>query len=165
MKVKAHIMPRLQQGLLPLVTLYLFLDKECHSSDRIDIASYGNIQITTAWHDKGRCQKKTGKCGNFEKKKQGGGGLPESHFHIFTVFNMWDLPKINGKIGKKFPNRGEGGVPDLGKIPTFSRFFLATSLSMHKKMLFQGDWCPGGGRFLSPSKPYVILTFKASCYW
>ena len=26
-----------------------------------------------------------------------------------------------------FPNRGEGvgGVPDLGKIPTFSRFFLA----------------------------------------
>ena len=38
---------------------------------------------------------------------------------------MGDLPKINGKIGKKFPNRGEGGVPDLGKIPTFSRFFLA----------------------------------------
>ena len=29
-------------------SLYLFLDKECHSSDRIDIASYGNIQITTA---------------------------------------------------------------------------------------------------------------------
>ena len=58
-------------------------------------------------------------------KKQGGGGLPEPHFHIFTVFNMGDLPKINGKIGKKFPNRGEGGVPDLGKIPTFSRFFPA----------------------------------------
>ena len=57
-----------------------------------------------------------------------GGGLPESHFHIFTVFNMGDLPKINGKIGKKFPNRGEG-VPDLGKIPTFSRVFLQTSLT------------------------------------
>ena len=26
---------------------------------------------------KGRCQKKTGKCGNFEKT---GGGLPKSHF-------------------------------------------------------------------------------------
>ena len=36
---------------------------------------------------------------------------------------MGDPPTINGKIGKKFPNRGEG-VPDLGKIPTFSRFFF-----------------------------------------
>ena len=51
-------------------------------------------------------KKNTGKWGNFEKT--GGGGLPESHFHVFTVFNMGDLPKINGKIGKKFPNRGEG---------------------------------------------------------
>ena len=25
-----------------------------------------------------------------------------------------------------FPNRGEGGVPHLGKIPTFSRFFCAS---------------------------------------
>ena len=58
------------------------------------------------------------------KKKQGG-GLPESHFHIFTVFNMGDLPKINGKIGKNSQTGGMGGVPDLGKIPTFSRFFLA----------------------------------------
>ena len=29
-----------------------------------------------------------------------------------------------------FPNRGEGGVPHLGKISTFSLFFLATSLSI-----------------------------------
>ena len=43
-------------------------------------------------------QKKTGKWGNFGKT--GGGGLPESHFHFFTVFNMGDLPKLNGKIGK-----------------------------------------------------------------
>ena len=76
---------------------------------------------------KGRCQKKTmGKCGNFEKT---GGGSTRIPLPFFTVFNMGDLPKINGKIGKKFPNRGEG-VPDLGKIPTFSRFFWATSLSL-----------------------------------
>ena len=68
------------------------------------------------------CKKKKGKCGNFEKT--GGGGLPESHIHFFTVFNMGDPQKINGKIRKKFPNRGEGVVPDLGKIPTFSRFFF-----------------------------------------
>ena len=74
-----------------------------------------------------------GKCGNFEKKQ--GGGLPESHIHFFTVFNSGDLPKINGKIGKKFPNRGEGGVPDLGKIPTFSRFFFGQRplLERHRK--------------------------------
>ena len=47
---------------------------------------------------------------------------------FFTVFNMGDLPKINGKIGKKFPNRGEGGGVPTWEIPTFSRFFLATSL-------------------------------------
>ena len=71
---------------------------------------------------KGRCQKKQENVGILKKT---GGGLPKSHFHIFTVFNMGDLPKINGKIGKKLPNRGEGGgVPDLGKIPTFSRFFF-----------------------------------------
>ena len=71
---------------------------------------------------KGRLPKKTpGKCGNFEKT---GGGSTRIPLPFFTVFNMGDLPKINGKIGKKFPNRGEGGVPDLGKIPTFSRFFL-----------------------------------------
>ena len=52
-------------------------------------------------------------------KIQGGGGLPESHFHFFTVFNVGDLPKINGKIGKKFPNRGEGGSPIWEKFPNF----------------------------------------------
>ena len=46
-------------------------------------------------------------------------GLPESHFHFFTVFNVGDLPKINGKIGKKFPNRGEGGSPIWEKFPNF----------------------------------------------
>ena len=65
-------------------------------------------------------KKKTGKCGNFEKT---GGGLPESHFHVFTVFNMGDLPKINGKIGKKFPNRGEGS-PTWEKFPHFPVFFF-----------------------------------------
>ena len=36
---------------------------------------------------------------------------------------MGDLPKINGKIGKKIPNRGEGrGWGEPRKIPTFSRF-------------------------------------------
>ena len=65
-------------------------------------------------------KKKTGKCGNFEKTRRG--GLPESHFHIFTVFNMGDLPKINGKIGKKFPNRGEGGSPTWEKFPHFPVF-------------------------------------------
>ena len=38
---------------------------------------------------------------------------------------MGDLPKINGKIGKKIPKQGGGGVPHLGKILTFSRFFSA----------------------------------------
>ena len=28
-------------------------------------------------------------------KKTGGGGIPESHFHVFTVFNMGDPPTIN----------------------------------------------------------------------
>ena len=62
-------------------------------------------------NDKGRCPKKTGKCGNFEEKKQGGGFTRIPLPFFFTVFNMGDLPKINGKIGNKFPNRGEGGVP------------------------------------------------------
>ena len=32
-----------------------------------------------------------------------------------------------------FPNRGEGGgAPPLRKIPTFSRFFWQTSLSLHR---------------------------------
>ena len=45
-------------------------------------------------------------------------------FHFFTVFNMGDLPKINGKIGKKFPNRGEGGSPTWEKLPHFPVFFF-----------------------------------------
>ena len=63
-------------------------------------------------------------------KKQGG-GLPESHFHVFTVLNMGDPPTINGKIGKKLPNRGEGGTPTWEKFPHFPVFFLATSLIVH----------------------------------
>ena len=77
-------------------------------------------------------KKKTGKCGNFEKKT--GGGLPESHFH-FLLFLTWETPpkkvlkcKINhdffSQTNVSFPNRGEGGGPELGKIPTFSRFFF-----------------------------------------
>ena len=72
-------------------------------------------------------QKKREKLGILKKQ---GGGLPESHFHVFTVFNMGDPPTINGKIGKKFPNRGEGGgSPTWEKFPHFPVFFfLATSL-------------------------------------
>ena len=70
--------------------------------------------------------------------KNRGGGLPESHFH-FLLFLTWETPP---KMQKKhdffpqtnvsFPNRGEGGgVPHLGKIPTFSRFFIwGASLSI-----------------------------------
>ena len=52
-------------------------------------------------------------------RKQGGGVYLNPTSIFFTVFNMGDLPKINGKIGKKFPNRGEGGggVPDI--FPVF----------------------------------------------
>ena len=35
-------------------------------------------------------KKKTGKCGNFEKT--GGGGLPESHFHVL-LFLTWENPQ------------------------------------------------------------------------
>ena len=70
---------------------------------------------------KGRWQKKQRENVGILKKK--GGGSSRIPLPFFTVFNMGDLPKINGKIGKKFPNRGEG-VPDLGKIPKFSRFFF-----------------------------------------
>ena len=52
-------------------------------------------------------QKKTRENVGILKKQ--GGGLPESHFLFFTVFNMGDLPKINGKIGKKNPKQGGGG--------------------------------------------------------
>ena len=38
-------------------------------------------------------QKKTGKCGNFEKK--GGGGSTRIPLPFFTVFNMGDPPTIN----------------------------------------------------------------------
>ena len=43
---------------------------------------------------------------------------------------MGDLPKINGKIEKKFPNRGEGGGPIWEKFPHFLAFFWETSLSI-----------------------------------
>ena len=43
---------------------------------------------------------------------------------------MGDHPKINGKIGKKFPNRGEGG-PRFGKNShIFPGFFWTTSLNI-----------------------------------
>ena len=45
-------------------------------------------------------------------KKQGG-GLPESHFH-FLLFLTWET--------------SQKWVPYMGKIPTFSLFFWATSL-------------------------------------
>ena len=39
---------------------------------------------------------------------------------------MGDLPKINSKIGKKFPNRGDGGgSPIWEKFPHFPGFFFA----------------------------------------
>ena len=83
-----------------------------------------NFDYIMIGHVRDVCQKKRENVGIL--KKQGGGGLPESHFHFFTVFNMGDLPKINGKIGKKFPNRGEGGGPRLGKNSNiFPLFFLA----------------------------------------
>ena len=56
---------------------------------------------------------------------------------FFTVFNIGDPPTKNvPKMQNKpyfflllkniiFPNGGRGGVPHLGKIPTFSRFFSA----------------------------------------
>ena len=39
-------------------------------------------------------EKKTGKCGNFEKKT-GGGGATQIPLPFFTVFNMGDPPTIN----------------------------------------------------------------------
>ena len=57
-------------------------------------------------------------------KKQGGGVYPNPTSIFFIVFNMGDLPKINGKIGKKFPNRGEGGGPRLGKNSHIFPFFF-----------------------------------------
>ena len=69
------------------------------------------------------CQKKTGKCGNFEKT---GGGSTRIPLPFFTVFNMGDLPKINWKIGKKIPKQGGGGGPPFGKNShIFPLFFLA----------------------------------------
>ena len=93
-------------------------------------------------------QKKTGKCGNFEKT--GGGVYPNPTSIFFTVFNMGDLPKINGKIRKKFPNRGEGGGPRLGKNSHIFLFvFLATSLKQLKRCwlvstVHQSDFCMNG---------------------
>ena len=68
-------------------------------------------------------------------KKQGGWVYPNPT-SIFTVFNMGDPPTINVpevlkcKINHFFsshkhdiPKQRGGGVPELGKIPTFSRFF------------------------------------------
>ena len=54
----------------------------------------------------------------------GGGSTRIPHPFFFTVFNMGDLPKINGKIRKKFPNRGEGGGPLLGKNSRLFPFFF-----------------------------------------
>ena len=65
-------------------------------------------------------------------KKQGGSTRIPLPF--FTVFNMGDPPKKGPKMQNKpylkkkhvIPKQGgRGGVPHLGKIPTFSRFFLA----------------------------------------
>ena len=48
---------------------------------------------------------------------------------FFTVFNMGDHPKINGKIGKKFPNGGGGGgSPIWEKFPHFPVFFCRRPL-------------------------------------
>ena len=66
---------------------------------------------------KGRCQKKQWENVGILKKQ--GGGLPESHFH-FLLFLTWETPQK--KVQKcKINHRG---VPHLGKIPTFSRFFF-----------------------------------------
>ena len=69
-------------------------------------------------------------------KKQGGSTRIPLPF--FTVFNMGDPPTINvpkvlkckinqTNFNMTFPNRGEG-VPDLGKIPTFSRYFSSANV-------------------------------------
>ena len=55
------------------------------------------------WEDqirnaKGRCKKKTGKCGNFEKT---GGGSTRIPLPCFTVFNMGEPPKKVLKCKKK----------------------------------------------------------------
>ena len=76
-------------------------------------------------------QKKTGKCGNFEKT----GGSTRIPLPFFSVFNMGDPPTINvPKVLKckinhnffltnmSFPNRGEGG-PRLGKNSHIFLFF------------------------------------------
>ena len=67
-------------------------------------------------------------------KKQGEGRSTRIQLPFFTVVNMGDPPTINvpgpnnhnffSLTNMSFPNRGEGGVPYLGKIPTFSRFFF-----------------------------------------
>ena len=49
---------------------------------------------------KGRSQKKTGKCGNFEKTG-GGGGSTRIPLPCFTVFNMGEPPKKVLKCKKK----------------------------------------------------------------
>ena len=55
---------------------------------------------------------------------------------------MGDLPKINGKIGKKFPNRGERGggrgSPTWEKFPHFPVFFWQTSLMKEEEVEIEG---------------------------
>ena len=76
----------------------------------------------------GTLPKKTGKCGNFEEKKQGWGSTQIPH-PFFTVFNMGDPPTINVskvlkcKINHNFflsqtwgsQTGGRGGGPQINK--------------------------------------------------
>ena len=41
-----------------------------------------------------------------------------------------------------FPNRGEGGVPHLGKIPTFSRFFYLGSVPKGQRVFDVSNLAP-----------------------
>ena len=81
-------------------------------------------------------KKKTGKCGNFEKKT---GGVYLNPTFCFTVFNMGEPPTINVPTVLKckinhilfftnmgFPNLGEGvaGVPTWEKFPHFPIYFF-----------------------------------------
>ena len=68
---------------------------------------------------KGRCQKKTGLCG--ENSQTGGRGLTQTHSIFFSVFSNSGAYKMAKKTVKKCENsqtegRGEGGGPPIGNF-------------------------------------------------